>query len=194
MIPMACPSCGRRGNVPLDRLNTRMHCKKCDAVFHLDASGKPILGEPPAARRAKGGGRPGARAKNEPLDPIGIVATKIANLPRGVWYLLGTLLGAYLIYFAYQSYGPQPLTRREMLIEQSVAAATAFLNQKLLHALFGEAAMVEMIDRARRRLSDELAATFAEDRGRFERLAGSAGELRPLAAELRTAADELLPE
>ena len=78
--------------------------------------------------------------------------------------------------------------------EVGVAAATAFLNQKLLHALFGEAAMVEMIDRARRRLSDELAATFAEDRARFERLAGPAGELRPLAAELRAGVEGLLPE
>ena len=70
MIPMSCPSCGRRGNVPLDRLNTRMHCKKCDAVFHLDATGKPVLGEPKAAKGGKNAAK--GRSKDEPLDPIGM--------------------------------------------------------------------------------------------------------------------------
>lgn len=46
MIPMSCPKCGRRGSVPPDRLNTRMHCKKCDAVFHMDKTGHIVLGEP----------------------------------------------------------------------------------------------------------------------------------------------------
>jgi energy-coupling factor transporter ATP-binding protein EcfA2 len=71
--------------------------------------------------------------------------------------------------------------------EVGIAAATAFLNQKLLEALFGEAAMVEMIDRARRGLEALLADTFAEDRARFERLVGSGAELRALADELRAA-------
>lgn len=129
MIPMSCPSCGRRGNVPLDRLNTRMHCKKCDAVFHLDATGKPVLGEPPSAKGKGGKGGKGGRPKNEPLDPIGIVATKIANAPRGVWYTVGGLLGIYLIYFAYTLYGPQPVTPRDQLISQSEEAANAFIRK-----------------------------------------------------------------
>jgi energy-coupling factor transporter ATP-binding protein EcfA2 len=75
--------------------------------------------------------------------------------------------------------------------EVGIAAATAFLNQKLLQALFGEAAMVEMIDRARQRLSQELEATLAEDRARFERLVPRGAELRALATELRTSVDQL---
>jgi hypothetical protein len=75
--------------------------------------------------------------------------------------------------------------------EVGVAAATAFLNQKLLGALFGEAAMVELIDRARARLSSGLAATFAEERARFEALVPSAEELENLAMDLRAAAAEL---
>lgn len=51
MIPMSCPNCGRRGNVPPDRLNSRLHCKKCDAVFHMDSTGKIVLGDP--AEKAK---------------------------------------------------------------------------------------------------------------------------------------------
>ncbi len=53
MIPMTCPSCGRRGNAPADRIKTRMHCKKCDAVFYMDENGKIILGDPEAAARAE---------------------------------------------------------------------------------------------------------------------------------------------
>ena len=75
--------------------------------------------------------------------------------------------------------------------EVGVAAATAFVNQKLLGALFGEAAMVELIARARKRLDDALVETFAEERRRFDALAPAPEELEALAADLREAADEL---
>jgi len=75
--------------------------------------------------------------------------------------------------------------------EVGVAAATAFLNQKLLGALFGEAAMVELIGRARRRLDEALVETFAEERARFDALAPAPEELEGLAEDLRAAADEL---
>ena len=75
--------------------------------------------------------------------------------------------------------------------EVGVAAATAFLNQKLLGALFGEAAMVELIGRARRRLDEALVETFAEERARFDALAPAPEELEALADDLRGAADEL---
>ncbi len=75
--------------------------------------------------------------------------------------------------------------------EVGVAAATAFLNQKLLGALFGEAAMVELIARAKRRLDEALVESFAEERQRFEDLAPSPEELDSLAADLHAAADEL---
>jgi hypothetical protein len=75
--------------------------------------------------------------------------------------------------------------------EVGVAAATAFLNQKLLSALFGEAAMAELIGNARRRLDEVLAATFAEELARFLRLLPESGQLTDLAADLRAAAIEL---
>ena len=75
--------------------------------------------------------------------------------------------------------------------EVGVAAATAFVNQKLLGALFGEAAMVELVGRARRRLDDVLVETFDEERRRFEGLATGPEELEALAADLRAAAAEL---
>ena len=75
--------------------------------------------------------------------------------------------------------------------EVGVAAATAFLNQKLLSALFGEAAMVELIDHARRRLQEVLASAFAAERARFEEQLPASGELPTLATELRSASREI---
>lgn len=75
--------------------------------------------------------------------------------------------------------------------EVGVAAATAFLNQKLLGALFGEAAMVELISRARSRLDAALEETFAAERERFEALVPATEDLEELATELRAVADEI---
>jgi hypothetical protein len=75
--------------------------------------------------------------------------------------------------------------------EVGVAAATAFLNQKLLSALFGEAAMVELIADARRRLQDVLSTTFVAERARFDALLPTPSELPELATELRQAAAEV---
>jgi len=75
--------------------------------------------------------------------------------------------------------------------EVGVAAATAFVNQKLLGALFGEAAMVELVGRARRRLDDLLVEMFDGERRRFEALAPGPDELDALAADLRATAAEL---
>ena len=75
--------------------------------------------------------------------------------------------------------------------EVGVAAATAFLNQKLLEALFGEAALVEMIDGARARLGVALAETFDEELGRYRRHVPDGAGLRELATRLRAAADDV---
>ena len=75
--------------------------------------------------------------------------------------------------------------------EVGIAAATGFLNQKLLSALFGEAAMVEMIQRARQRLVDLLGDTFRDEVARFDALTSDPAVLRGLAGELRALADEL---
>lgn len=71
MIPMTCPQCGRRGNVPPDRINTRMHCKKCDAVFFMDKSGKIVMGDPSqiAARKNKDPKQAAARKRAEYETP-----------------------------------------------------------------------------------------------------------------------------
>ena len=75
--------------------------------------------------------------------------------------------------------------------EVGVAAGTAFLNQKLLEALFGEAALVEMIARARTNLAEAIDAAFGEEVGRYEALVPEGAGLRDLAARLRDAAVEV---
>jgi energy-coupling factor transporter ATP-binding protein EcfA2 len=75
--------------------------------------------------------------------------------------------------------------------EVGVAAATAFFNQKLLSALFGEAAMTELIGKARRSLDHAIAATLDEERARFEHLIPTPEQLTLLATELRAAVTDL---
>jgi len=75
--------------------------------------------------------------------------------------------------------------------ELGVAAATAFLNQKVLAALFGEAAMAELVAHARQRLDEALALTFDEERARFDALLPPPGVLTTLATDLRAAADDV---
>ncbi|MHC5540625.1 hypothetical protein ACYOEI_20600 [Singulisphaera rosea] len=46
MIELACPKCGRGGSIPNQKINSRLVCKKCFVVFHMNTSGRTILGEP----------------------------------------------------------------------------------------------------------------------------------------------------
>lgn len=71
--------------------------------------------------------------------------------------------------------------------EIGIVAATGFLNQKLLQAIFGEAAMREMIANARDRLEALLKDEFAKERSRYDRLAADPIQLRTLEEEMRAA-------
>jgi energy-coupling factor transporter ATP-binding protein EcfA2 len=77
--------------------------------------------------------------------------------------------------------------------EVGIAAGTAFLNQKLLEALFGERAMEQLIEQARARLDTLLTSLFASERERFDALAPRPTTLRELAGELRAAVEDLRP-
>ena len=75
--------------------------------------------------------------------------------------------------------------------ELGITAGTAFLNQKLLEAIFGERAMEELIGRARSRLEALFASLFARERERFDALAPAPAALRELAASLRETVEGL---
>ncbi|WP_422924937.1 hypothetical protein [Singulisphaera sp. PoT] len=46
MLELACPSCGRGGTIPKQKVNTRLVCKKCRVVFHMTPAERTVLGEP----------------------------------------------------------------------------------------------------------------------------------------------------
>jgi energy-coupling factor transporter ATP-binding protein EcfA2 len=75
--------------------------------------------------------------------------------------------------------------------ELGIAAGTAYLNQKLLEALFGERAMEQLIEQARSRLDTLLTSLFGAERERFDVLAPRPATLRELAVQLRAAVSEL---
>jgi len=75
--------------------------------------------------------------------------------------------------------------------ELGIAAGTAYLNQKLLEALFGERAMEQLIEQARTRLDALLVTLFDRERERFNALAPRPATLRELAAGLRAAVEGL---
>ncbi len=59
MKELKCPSCGAGGRVPTYKINVRLICKKCLKPFHVTASGHTIPGDPPVAKDAPKGTRPG---------------------------------------------------------------------------------------------------------------------------------------
>jgi hypothetical protein len=69
--------------------------------------------------------------------------------------------------------------------EVGIAGATAILSQKLLNALFGEAAVQELLSRARQRIHAALSGLLDGERHRFDSLLGEPPSLVALAAELR---------
>ena len=80
--------------------------------------------------------------------------------------------------------------------EVGIGAATAFLNQKLLEAIFGEANVAAFVKRARGRLTDLLSEAFHRDRARFTDAVGPvekdlAATLRGLAGQARAGATSL---
>lgn len=72
--------------------------------------------------------------------------------------------------------------------EVGIGAATAFLNQKLLETIFGEANVAAFVKRARNRLTELLSEAFHRDQARFADAVGPMEEDLP--ATLRGLADQ----
>ena len=128
MIPMTCPSCGRRGNVPPDRLNTRMHCKKCDAVFFMDKTGKIVLGDPEIVLKkakkdqaAKANAKTKAKKKkrNEPETTFADLLLKLPTPVKGL--LVGLVFLSLLFLMGFR------LPRLFKSVPQDVDSLTAYL-------------------------------------------------------------------
>jgi ribosomal protein L37AE/L43A len=55
MIDLECPNCGRVGSIPQNKANDRLVCRKCHMVFHMGATGRAVLGEPPTSKASEHG-------------------------------------------------------------------------------------------------------------------------------------------
>ena len=141
------------------------------AVAPLTGFRRAPSGRPRRVDRGHRGGDPGTRPVEAGLARSASVGVNVL----GTGVMLGTFLHT------------GGLTGAEV----GVAAATAFLNQKLLSALFGEAAMVELIQHARRRLQEVLSTAFAAERARFDAHLPPPGELPGLAGDFQRSADEV---
>ena len=75
--------------------------------------------------------------------------------------------------------------------EFGIAAATAILNQRLLEAIFGEATLRTLVNRARERLLDLLATAMERDRARFDVALARLSPAPDLAHQLRATVRDL---
>jgi hypothetical protein len=78
MIPIACPNCGREGSVPPDRLNAQLRCKGCNAQFHMDGTGRIVLGT--IGSKPGKAPRPKSRQTSEPFS----LAEVLEGIPKPV--------------------------------------------------------------------------------------------------------------
>jgi hypothetical protein len=95
MIPIHCPKCGRRGNIPPDRVNFRLNCKACSAVFHMDPAGQLVLGEPGSKEEKAKRARPAREAVDIDVEALLRKWSKPARIAGAVILAL-VLLWLYL--------------------------------------------------------------------------------------------------
>jgi hypothetical protein len=127
---MACPNCGRKGSVPPDRLDSRLRCKKCDSIFHLDTSGRVVLGEPGAQTKAPrlrqaagnaGGGLADALDSVKNLSREGKALVALGLVVLSGYYLSARLLGG--------THGLPPGMTADSLEGRTTVAAEAFIDK-----------------------------------------------------------------
>jgi hypothetical protein len=102
MIELECPNCGGYGAIPKEKAHTRMVCKKCNFVFHLDPTGRAKAGEPPVDNSARHKGDrtvPAAshRVALEDMPSFDFSATARSKLLLGVLGVIVLGAVAYLI-------------------------------------------------------------------------------------------------
>jgi len=108
MLNMNCPSCGAAGRVPEDKINARLHCKKCLAVFHLTALGNPVMGPPPAAPEE----REPAHRQVDHDDQIELLIEELKELPQKLIKPAMIAAALLLAYGLYQFVLPTSLNTR----------------------------------------------------------------------------------
>ena len=101
MIELECPNCGGYGAVPKEKAHTRMVCKKCNFVFHLDPAGRAKAGEPPVDNisRHKGGAASPAASHRVVLEDLPSLDFSTTARSKAMLGVLGVLVVGALAYF-----------------------------------------------------------------------------------------------
>jgi hypothetical protein len=119
-IDLECPKCGATGSIPRNKINTRLVCKKCRAIFHVNPLGRSVLGEPQGVSDPK-------REEAHPARPRdrGEMGTGL-SLPKLDSYHLAIAGGVVLVlllgYGIYKFFnGPDEITPAAQIIANSIA-------------------------------------------------------------------------
>jgi hypothetical protein len=129
MIDMKCPSCGAGGRIPREKVNTRLVCKKCLRVFHVNAGGSSVLGEPAHAAHAKTATKtasPRPAARHDTADRFDDVTSKLSKikLPQIDIRIIGALgLAVLLSALGYWMFSRQTLENRSEEIAKAFVKA-----------------------------------------------------------------------
>jgi hypothetical protein len=122
-IEMECPKCGAPGKVPRSKIQTRLVCRKCLAIFHLNPLGRAVLGEPPTNEPARNDAKAPVRAATVGGES-GSSMTRIPILVAALVLLV--LLGA--VGYGFFNWGDDPaadVTTRATIAAQSIADENA---------------------------------------------------------------------
>ncbi len=118
MIPIECPKCGRGGSVPPDRLNARLVCKACHTVFHLDNTGRMVLGDPQSFDMKS---TTKAHANRSARPDFNLKQT-LEDIPKPVKFGVPAVL---LAVFGYLYLGPGPASPSYLESAESLVKAAA---------------------------------------------------------------------
>lgn len=119
MLNMNCPSCGAGGRVPDHKINARLHCKKCLAVFHLTALGNPVMGPPPTPEEEREPVRREARYE----DQVEALIDELRELPQKLLKPALIVASLFLAYGLYQFILPTGLNTRATQAALSLTSA-----------------------------------------------------------------------
>jgi hypothetical protein len=121
MIEMSCPRCGAGGRVPSDRVNSRLVCKKCLSVFHLNSSLKAVMGEPAPPKEAAKERAPRERTELGLGLELGGLGERLGKLklpdPKTVGVVAGVLLA---IGFFWWLFSKQSVEKRTQAMASAI--------------------------------------------------------------------------
>ena len=135
MLDMKCPSCGAGGRIPREKVDTRLVCKKCLRVFHVNAGGRSVLGEPTAPKNAPSRpSTPNPRhpARHDTVERFDNVASKLSSvkMPQVDIRVVGAI--GLLIVLSALGYW---LFSRQSLEKRSEEIAKAFVKADMKTAI-----------------------------------------------------------